>query len=125
MKNNTNTDYFQNTHKVARNDIQDSYYKISTTLNNLKKEILQQIVLGININNNFYNNVHNITDKLQQRKFKHKFASSSLTTKPLTIRLPKIFNHPEIIETLLHNLQEKESIPTVTYRRDKTIKDNI
>ena len=54
-----------------------------------------------------------------------KFASSSLTTKPLTIRLPKIFNHPEIIETLLHNLQEKESIPTVTYRRDKTIKDNI
>ena len=89
MKNNTNTDYFQNTHKVAQNDIQDSYYKISTTLNNLKKEILQQIVLGININNNFYNNVHNITDKLQQRKFKHKFASSSLTTKPLTIRLRK------------------------------------
>ena len=72
MKNNTNTDYFQNTHKVAQSDIQDSYYKISTTLNNLKKEILQQIVLGININNNFYINVHNITDKLQQRKFKHK-----------------------------------------------------
>ena len=103
MKNNTNTDYFQNTHKVVQNDIQDSFYKICTTLNNLKKEILKQIVLGININNKFYNNVHNITDKLQQRKFKQ-ICIVKFDNKAFDYSTSKIFNHPKIIEILLYNL---------------------
>ena len=41
------------------------------------------------------------------------------------IRLPKIFNHPDIIKTLLYNLRGKDSIPIVTYKLGKTIRNNI
>ena len=41
------------------------------------------------------------------------------------IQIPKIFNHPNIIETLLHNLQAKESISTVTYGRGNTKRNDI
>ena len=41
------------------------------------------------------------------------------------IQLPKIFNYPDIIKTLLHKLQKKDSIPTVTYKLRNTTRSNI
>lgn len=48
------------------------------------------------------------------------------TTKPYeAIRPPKIFNHPEIIKTLLYYIQKKKIIPAVTYKLGDTRRNNI
>ena len=86
-------------------------------------------MFDIKINNHFHNYVLDITDtkayKIKQitpkKTHKHicivKFDNKALEA----IQLPKIFNYPDIIKTLLHKLQKKNSIPTVTYKLRNTL----
>ena len=86
-------------------------------------------MLDIKITNHFYNYVLNInntkTYKFKQitpKKTQKHICIVKFNNKALeAIQLPKIFNHPDIINTLSYNSQKKDSIPTATYRLGNTI----
>ena len=90
-------------------------------------------MLNININNHFYNYVLDIIDtknymfKQITPKKKHKYISIiKVDNKGLEdIRVRKMLNHPNIIQTPPYNLQGKEIIPTVTYKQGNTVRNKI
>ena len=110
--------------------------------NNLKKKILKQIaseilqngnMLHIKVNNLFYIYILDIIDT---KTYKFKQIASKKTHKHIwfvkfdnktleVIRLPKIFDHSDVIKTLTYNLQKKDSMTTVTYKVGNTIRKNI
>ena len=108
----------------------------------MKQKILKRIASEILLlfNNHFYNYLLDIIDT--------KFINLNKYTKENThiyiytylqyiyivtydnkalevIHFPKILNHPDIIKTMPYTLQEKESIPTVTYKPVSTMRNNV
>ena len=90
-------------------------------------------ILHIKVNDHFYIYVLDIIDT---KTYKFKQIASKKTHKHIwfveldnkaleVIRLPKIFDHSDIIKTLANNLQKKESMTTVTYKLGNTIRKNI
>ena len=80
--------------------------------------------------NNYYNNY--LLDIIDTRIYKSKQIVPKKTHKHIcidnealeAIPLPKIFNPPDIIKTLTYNLQQKETIPTVTYKLSNNMRNN-
>ena len=62
-------------------------------------------------------------NKLHQKKTQKQICIVKFDSKVLeATQLPKIFNHPDIIKTLPCNLQNKDSIHTVTYNIGNSIR---
>ena len=90
--------------------------------------------MGINTSNQFCNHEVDIIDskihtsKRAPLRETHKyicivkFDNQNLEA----IRLPKIYNYPDVIKALPDNLQEKQNFPTVTsYQLESSISNNI
>ena len=108
----------------------------------MKQKILKRIASEILLlfNNHFYNYLLDIIDTkfINLNKYTKENTHIYIYTylryiyivtydnKALEVtHFPKIFNHPDIIKTLPYTLQEKESIPTVTYKPVSTMRNNV
>ena len=117
MKNATITDFSAVIHNLIQNNIK-VFLHLRIILNNLKKNIPKKIASDILQNGN-------MLDITPKKIYKHisvlKFHNKALET----TRLSKIFNYLDKIKTPPYSLQEKNSIPNVTYELGNTITKNI
>ena len=128
---------------ITNNDLKNAAYEIRTILNKLNKKELKNIAAEIinkindfNLDFQFDHLYSFILDIIDTKLFKPKQKTKKMPPKfrlsvkfdnkaVEQIRLSKILNHPDVINSLPIDLQATENIPVVTYELGQPIRNKI